>query len=100
MRTAPAFSFSAAIPGFSRFAAVVAKRVDVVRRAIDGHRAMAQLAQLDEHALRDIGLTRTDVADAAHRPLAEDPTIHLARVVRTRRASVTLLHREAEQDWR
>lgn len=99
MRTVPAFSLPTVIPGFARLVAVVQKRADAIRRAWEGHRALADLARLDEHALKDIGLTRVDVMSALDAPLAEDPTVRLQRVVRDRRVAQTAVIREAGRDW-
>jgi uncharacterized protein YjiS (DUF1127 family) len=55
-----------------------------IAAAIRGRRALGELAQLDPHILADIGLTRSDVIAAFERPLAEDPTLYLARVARRR----------------
>jgi uncharacterized protein YjiS (DUF1127 family) len=42
-------------------------------------RTMAQLAQMSEHQLRDIGLTSADVNDATALPLDADPSSLLVR---------------------
>jgi uncharacterized protein YjiS (DUF1127 family) len=99
MRTVPTFTSAYAMPFFARVANVVAQRIEYVRRVIDGHRSAAELARMDEHALKDIGLTRSDVLRAVERPFTEDPTEDLQRTVRERRKSYAALHREAERDW-
>jgi uncharacterized protein YjiS (DUF1127 family) len=72
---------TAATPGpFAGFIAGIA-------RIVQGRRAAAELTRLDDHILSDIGLTRDDVLAAFERPMVEDPTVHLASVVRERRAS-------------
>ncbi|MEP9378228.1 DUF1127 domain-containing protein [Aquabacter sp. CN5-332] len=43
-------------------------------RAIERRRALNQLGQMEDHMLRDIGLTRSDVRDAASEPLWRDAT--------------------------
>ena len=48
-------------------------------RVIETRRTMNQLAGMNDFELRDIGLTRTDLANVSARPLDEDPTSHLAR---------------------
>jgi len=40
---------------------------------------LALLAAMDDHMLRDIGLTRTDVSDAMSQPMWRDPTLVLVR---------------------
>ena len=47
-------------------------------RVVAARRALAQLAAMSEHELRDIGLSRQDLVDLTGRPLDEDPTPHLA----------------------
>ena len=42
-------------------------------------RTMNQLARMSEYELRDIGLTRQDVADATALPLDADPSTLLVR---------------------
>lgn len=58
-----------------------------IARLVQGRRAAAELKRLDDHILADIGLTRDDVLAAFERPMVEDPTVHLAAVVRERRAA-------------
>lgn len=56
---------------------VIAMLVRAVRLAVRGvrhRREAAVLAQLDAHMLADIGLTRSDLRDAAAQPLWDDPT--------------------------
>lgn len=54
---------------------------------VEARRTLAQLAALSDYELRDVGLTRQDLADVTARPLDEDPTPHLnrARIGRARR---------------
>jgi uncharacterized protein YjiS (DUF1127 family) len=47
-------------------------------RVIETRRTMSQLAGMTDFELRDIGLTRQDLADVTARPLDDDPTCHLA----------------------
>ena len=42
-------------------------------------RTMSLLARMSDYELRDIGLTRQDVADASALPLDADPSLLLAR---------------------
>ena len=53
---------------------------------VETRRTLAQLAALSDYELRDVGLTRQDLADLTARPLDEDPTPHLnrARIGRAR----------------
>jgi len=56
---------------------VIALPVRVAKRIVRGvqnRRAAAALAHLDAHMLADIGLTRSDVRDAAAAPMWDDPT--------------------------
>jgi uncharacterized protein YjiS (DUF1127 family) len=48
-------------------------------RVGEARRTMAQLAQMSEFELRDIGLTRSDINDATALPLADDPSSLLVR---------------------
>ena len=48
-------------------------------------RVMLQLIRLDEHELRDIGLTGRDLSDASALPCDEDPSLYLHRRVEARR---------------
>jgi len=67
------FSSSAA----SAFAAFAARFAATLRRlavAWGNHRGLVMLARLDDHALRDIGLSRSDVRDALEQPWWNDPT--------------------------
>ena len=79
----------------------VSHTAGVVRRALNwparvgaARRAMNQLARMSDYELRDIGLTRQDVADVSALPLDEDPTALLAR----RRDAVAMDRRGRPQD--
>lgn len=63
-------------------------------RAIEHRRALRQLGQLDDHMLRDIGLTRGDLLDAASEPLWRDSTHVLVTRTVERRAAARLRARE------
>ncbi len=54
-------------------------------RVSRARREYARLSALTEHELRDIGLSRGDLADVTALPLDEDPTLVLARRVEERR---------------
>lgn len=70
----------------------LARGVDVLagvaaflERAAAGRRALRQLADADDRMLKDIGLDRSDLRNAASQPLYRDPTQLLAgRVDETR----------------
>ncbi len=47
-------------------------------RVAEHRRCMAELAGLDDHTLKDIGLTRQDLRDVSALPLAADPSRLLA----------------------
>lgn len=83
MTTVPMRSAAAAAAPLPFFAGLFAG----LARLIEGRRAAAELTRLDQHILADIGLTRDDVLAAFERPMIEDPTVHLASVVRERRAA-------------
>jgi uncharacterized protein YjiS (DUF1127 family) len=64
-------------PALSAAKAVVAG----IRRGatlIRNRQAVANLAEFDDHALKDIGLTRSEVLGALEAPLTEDPSAILA----------------------
>ncbi len=48
-------------------------------RVREAPRTMSDFARMSEYELRDIGLTRQDVADASALPLDEDPSRLLVR---------------------
>jgi uncharacterized protein YjiS (DUF1127 family) len=63
---------------FALLGAAIARAVYWPVRVIETRRTMNQLAGMSDFELRDIGLTRQDLADVTARPLDEDPTGHLA----------------------
>ncbi len=71
-----------------------AKVAGTIWRAVEHRRALAQVAGLDDHMLRDIGLTRSDIHDAASVPLTQDPTRMLVLRATERRAAIRLALRE------
>ena len=74
---------------FVERAATLALRIALwPAHVIEARRTLAQLGALSDYELRDVGLTRQDLADLTARPLDEDPTPHLnrARLSRIRKA--------------
>ncbi|TCT03467.1 DUF1127 domain-containing protein [Aquabacter spiritensis] len=69
-----------------------------VARAIERRHALNQLGALDDHMLRDIGLTRCDVSDAAAEPLWRDATQVLVMRAVERRAAAQLAARARGRD--
>jgi uncharacterized protein YjiS (DUF1127 family) len=63
------------------------RKFQAILRAWHGRREIITLAALSDHELRDIGLLRADVLQAAGADLGEDPTIVLARIVQERNAT-------------
>jgi uncharacterized protein YjiS (DUF1127 family) len=63
------------------------RRIVRVGHAFTGRRIVADLARMDDRMLRDIGLSRGDLRDAAAGPLTDDPTIVLFRRAAERRAA-------------
>jgi uncharacterized protein YjiS (DUF1127 family) len=57
---------------------VLAHIADFLERAAAGRRALRQLANADDRMLKDIGLDRSDLRNAAAQPLYRDPTALLA----------------------
>jgi uncharacterized protein YjiS (DUF1127 family) len=68
--------------GFGRKAAQIVARI--VTLWIN-RRAAYRLAELDDRALKDIGLTRNDVEGVLDLPFRQDPTVPLAHRRRARR---------------
>ena len=54
-------------------------------RALEARRVLNALASLDDRGLADIGLNRSDVANAAAASVDADPTLQLARARHERR---------------
>ena len=67
--------------------ALAGKRVFLwPERELEARRDITLLAGMNEHELRDIGLTISDVASASALPMDADPTVFLARQVHEARA--------------
>lgn len=62
---------------FARAAAWVGQRVASVRDALRHRNEAVMLVRADDHLLRDLGLSRSDVRDAFSGPPWEDPTVLL-----------------------
>ncbi|MFG1478131.1 DUF1127 domain-containing protein [Xanthobacter sp. V4C-4] len=76
-----------------------AKRwLDAAGRAFERRQVMADLAALDDHMLRDIGITRADIRDAIGAPVGADPTLVLVLRATERRAALRLARREQGRD--
>ena len=54
-------------------------------RRYQNRRAIAKLLEMDAAGLRDLGLTRGDVAGALALPMSRDPSTHLAEQLGERR---------------
>ncbi|MFG1429556.1 DUF1127 domain-containing protein [Xanthobacter sp. V2C-8] len=80
-----------------RAAAWAVTGLAAMARTIEHRRVMARLGALEDHMLRDIGITRADVRDAVSAPLGADPTRVLVLRATERRAARRLLCREPGQ---
>lgn len=67
--------------------AYLVKRMANSWKRWQSHRTMTKLVTLDNHMLKDLGLTRGDVRLAASLPYSEDPTTRLKILAIERRAS-------------
>jgi uncharacterized protein YjiS (DUF1127 family) len=56
----------------------IARGVEGISRAYEGRQVLRQLARSDDRMLKDIGLDRSDLRNAAAEPLYRDPTALLA----------------------
>lgn len=77
-----------------RFAKGAACAVAAVVRAVKHRREVMHLLELDDRALKDIGLVRNDVAGVLDAPLTHDPSVilRLRSVERRARARQVPLH--------
>jgi uncharacterized protein YjiS (DUF1127 family) len=55
-------------------------------RAFLNRRRLLRLTELDDHLLRDIGLSRQDLRVALDLPFGEDPALELQRLARRSRS--------------
>ena len=70
---------SPASPRRSDFSAKIWRALGWPGRVVEARRTLAQLAQMSDRELSDIGLLRSDLADASALPRDEDPGERLAR---------------------
>lgn len=75
----------------------VGKRISSVWNFWAYRRTMTQLVTLDDHMLKDIGITRCDVNAAATLPYSNDPTSRLRMLAQERRATERALAKEIRQ---
>ncbi|WP_306261518.1 DUF1127 domain-containing protein [Pararhizobium sp. IMCC21322] len=75
----------------------VGKRISSVWNFWAYRSTMTQLVTLDDHMLRDIGITRCDVNAAATLPYSNDPTSRLRTLAQERQASELALAKEIRQ---
>ena len=69
LRSHPAYALGqAAETGGSRVLGTIAALGAVVTQAMERRRARRELIRLDEHMLRDIGLSRSQALFEAHKP--------------------------------
>jgi uncharacterized protein YjiS (DUF1127 family) len=63
----------------SDFSTMIRRALSWPARVVEARRTLAQLAQMSDRELSDIGLLRSDLADASALPRDEDPGERLAR---------------------
>ncbi len=68
----------------SNFSALLWRALGWPARVIEARRTLAQLAQMSDRELNDIGLLRADLADCTALPRDDDPGERLARTRATR----------------
>jgi uncharacterized protein YjiS (DUF1127 family) len=79
---------SATVAVLSRATLVAGKPVAALLRALRHRREITRLAGLDDHQLKDIGLTRTDVNGALAVSLLDDPSHVLCDIAGTGHSQV------------
>jgi uncharacterized protein YjiS (DUF1127 family) len=87
-----------------RWLAAGGERLARFRRSLKNRSAASALANLDDHMLADIGLTRSDLRDAYSEPLWHDPTDILAgraaeRRLKRRRSALVQSDDEPQMPW-
>lgn len=86
------------VAAMRRTAIAVSKPVQRLLRALRHRREISRLAEFDEHALKDIGLSRTDVDGALAVSMLSDPSHVLCDIAGTshgqaaRAASLSVRH--------
>ena len=70
---------SSDFPRHSDFSTMVRRALTWPARVVEARRTLAQLAQMSDRELSDIGLLRSDLADGSALPRDEDPGERLAR---------------------
>jgi uncharacterized protein YjiS (DUF1127 family) len=63
----------------SDFSTMIRRALAWPARVVEARRTLTQLAQMSDRELSDIGLLRSDLADASALPRDEDPGERLAR---------------------
>ena len=63
----------------SDFSTMIRRALSWPARVVEARRTLTQLAQMSDRELSDIGLLRSDLADASALPRDEDPGERLAR---------------------
>jgi len=63
----------------SDFGTMVRRALAWPARVVEARRTLAQLAQMSDRELSDLGLLRADLADCTALPLDDDPGERLAR---------------------
>ena len=79
--------FAPVVPAAVSAATAVATFVRAAWRAYCNRRAVVELLQVNDHMLRDLGLTRGDVHASLACPLLEDPSARLRVFAVERRAA-------------
>jgi uncharacterized protein YjiS (DUF1127 family) len=67
---------------FARASDAMVRGGDRLSHILEGRRVLRELARADDRMLKDIGLARSDLRNAAAEPLYRDPTELLAGRVR------------------
>ena len=63
----------------SDFSTMIRRALGWPGRVVEARRTLAQLAQMSDRELSDLGLLRADLADCTALPLDDDPGERLAR---------------------
>ena len=77
----------------SDFSTMIRRALSWPARVAEARRTLTQLSQMSDRELSDIGLLRSDIADASALPRGEDPGERLARA-RAVRAWYGRVHRD------